>query len=209
MTLLLFCVTIPLKGCNTMNKSVIKRLVSCFFSSLMIFCMTISLCACNYVVSEDIVENMFYRNASYDSDGRYVFREENNLGTVSIIYLFSYNPTEKLYHCCILKTINTNVKVFDYAAITFSWNKFSKAYFSAYHELYNVAKIDFEFSNISLESNNIGRSYSYKVLNNSFINLTDKSDIEEYANNSYECLLRLVPYMRRVFSYYGITTDLW
>lgn len=162
------------------------------------------------ISNENIVVGMFLEDAQYDNDGNYRFREYNNLGIVSSSYCFTYSPSLKLYNCSVLVTSYTNPNLYDYAAVTFSWGKFKNGLFYAYHELDSIAKIEFEYYNLSFNTHNtLGTTYSYKVTSNSFVNLNNKADIDEYAATAYSCLQQATSYINSVFSKHKLSINLY
>lgn len=161
------------------------------------------------IVNENTVIDMFTQYAQRDTDGSYRFRDYRNLSNISYLYNFVYSPSYKMYNCNILVTSYTGVKLYDYAAITFSWGKLKQGLFYAYHELDSIAKIEFEFSNIKFDDNRLGNGYTYNVTSNSFVNLTSKNDIDEYATRAYDCLEQTVIFLNSVFFSHNISTDLW
>lgn len=196
----------------------------CLICILMVFIIsTLALSACQKVNDNDIVNNtdninivnenviidMFTKNAQYDSYGEYRFREYKTLNNVSFLYSFVYSRSYQKYNCSILVTSYAGINLYDYASITFSWGNFKNGLYYAYHELDSIARIEFEYSNISFTNNGLGNKYSYKVTSNSFTNLQDKNDIDEYASESYDCLKQVVIYLKSIFAKYNVSTNLW
>ena len=162
------------------------------------------------ISGEDIVIQMFLDYAKRDSDGAYRFREYNTLNNVTFSYCFVYSPSYRLYNCSLLVTSYTGVTLYDYASVTFSWNQYRSGLFSAYHELDSVSRIEFEYYDLSFDANNaLGSAYSYKVVSNTFSNLSDRADIDGYAARSYECLQQAIYYMNSVFFEHNITVNLY
>ncbi len=164
----------------------------------------------NSVSNENIVLGMFLKYAQYDNDGNYRFRKYENLSNVSFSYCFTYSPSYKLYNASVLVTTNTNLKLYDYAAITFSWGNFKNGLFYGYHELDSIAKIEFEYKDLLFNSNNtLGETYSYKVTSNSFVNLNNKADIDEYAAMTYSCVQQAISYLNSVFFNHNLLIKLY
>lgn len=160
--------------------------------------------------NENVVIGAFLDYAKFDSDGIYRFREYNDLYNVSFSYCFAYDPSLKLYNGNILVTSYTYPKMYDYAAVTFSWGNFTNGLFYAYHELDSIAKIEFEYKNLSFNNHKtLGSTYSYKVKSNSFNNLNNKADIDEYAATSYDALQQAISYMNSVFFDLNISINLF
>lgn len=155
------------------------------------------------------IKNIFIQYAQRDSDGTYFFDEYSDLSSVSFHYRFAYSPKYDLFNVNLLVTTYTSTKLYDYASITFSWGEFKKGLFSAYHELDSIARIEFEFNVLSYTNYNLDDLYTYVIKQNSFVNLTEKEDIDNYASDSYECLKQLVPYIRKVLNEYNIDEHIW
>ena len=174
------------------------------------FLLSTSLIGCKNIniEEESRIQKVFIENAYYDTDGNYRFREYNVLGNITYSYCFTYSPEQKLYNANLLVTTNSNINLYDYAAITFSWGQFQKALFYAYHELDSIARIEFEYNILSYDYN-IGEDYNYRVKSNTFVNLTEKDDIDNYASQSYDCLKRIVPFIKKILSKYNTNTNLW
>lgn len=162
------------------------------------------------VAKESVVIKMFTDNAKRDTDGTYRFRKYESVGNVSFSYSFSYAPSKKMYNCNILVTTNSGIgaKLYDYAAITFSWGRFKSGLFYAYHELDSIARIEFEYKKLDFKNNSLGNSYSYNVLSNSFANM-DNASKKEYASRAFECLQQSFSYLKTTLANNGISTKLW
>lgn len=158
---------------------------------------------------EEQVITMFLNNTQRDSDGSYRFLKRSSSGNVSFIYHFTYSPSNKLFTAGVLIASYASVTLFDNAAVTFSWGKFKSGLFTAYHELDSVARIEFEYSKMTFTINNLGTRYSYTVRSNSFSNLTEKSEIDNYAATGYEVLQQAISYMNSVLDSHGLSVALF
>ena len=155
------------------------------------------------------VINMFETFGSY-SDDVYRFRKYDTVGNCNFLYTFSYSPAKKLYYCAVLTTTNGYYNMYDYGAITFSWDDIKNALFCGYHELEKIAIIEISFSNVKLNSNiSLDNSYSYQVTKNTFVNLTKKEDIDDYASNIFECMNRSIGYAQSILYTYTDNITLW
>lgn len=163
------------------------------------------------VIQEQEIEKMFLVYGQI-YDGNYEFRQYDTSANKYFSYNFVYNPKLKLYNCDLLILNYNNYTTIinsDYVSITFSWGKFKNALFYAHYELNNNGRIEFEFSNLIFNQSTLGDTYTYTVTKNTFANLNDKKDIDAYASSSYDLLCQLIPYMKRIFYSYNITTELW
>ena len=158
---------------------------------------------------EEKVIAMFLNNTQRDSDGRYRFLKRSSTGNVSFIYGFTYSPSNRLFTASIFITSYASVTLFDNAAVTFTWGQFKKGLFTAYHELDSIARIDFDYSITTFSNKNIGTQYSYTVRNNTFVNLTQKSEIDNYAAMGYEALQQAISYMNSVLNDHNLSIALF
>lgn len=160
-----------------------------------------------FVEKEEAIQKLFVENASYYDDC-YRFSEYNTLDNTTYLYSFVYSPDLKLFNANLLVTTETETKMYDYGAITFTWGDFKSGYFYGYHEYEKISKIEFEFEVLSYKYN-IGDNYDYKVKSNTYANLTEKEDIDIYAQRDYECLKQIVPFIKKILSKYDLSTNLW
>ena len=163
----------------------------------------------NQKSDEEKVIAMFLNNTQRDIDGSYRFLKRSSTGNVSFIYSFSYSPSNRLFNAGVLVASYTSVTLFDNAAVTFSWGQFKKGLFTSYHELDSIARIDFDYNILTFSNNNIGAQYSYTVRYNSFVNLTQKSEIDNYAATGYEVLQQAISYMNSVLYTHNLSVALF
>lgn len=163
----------------------------------------------NRIAKEKEVTKLFLNKGYYNSDGNYTFNYYNSLDTVSFSYGFTYYPQFDLFNCDILVTTYSDIKMYDYASATFKWNDFENARFYAYHELDNVARIEFSYYNLDFSKKTLGDQYSYTVESNTYVNLTEKEEIDNRAATSYDCLKQAVSYMQQVLKQNGLNPNLW
>lgn len=187
---------------------------------LLLFTSTFFLYGCNNddyrVTNEHNVINMFINYGTEDGLGNYFFKKEVKMSSSDLTYCFLYNSKYEIFtgNFISITTEKTlpflNYVLYDYASITFSWNKFNDGVFYSYYDFNNVSRIDFEFSGITFTGYSLLDDYaSYKIVNNTFKNLHEQSDIDEYASRCFFALQQVVPYCNSIFSEYNIKTTLW
>ena len=177
---------------------------------IMLFVITLSGCSYDNISSEQNVVNIFIENATFENDGYYRFRDYLETNNVVTSYCFSYDPINNMYNCNILTTTYGVVNLYDYASVSFSWGDFKNGVFYAYHELNNFAIIEFKFVDIEfLNNSELGDSFDYNVLNNTFVNLVEEQEIKEYVDKSYLCLKQAISHAKYFLSKNGLLTDLW
>lgn len=155
------------------------------------------------------VINMFMTYGEY-SDGTYYIRKYSTANPCSFLYSFSYKPEIDMFNCSVLVTTYTSIATtYDYGSVTFSWNNFSNALFYGYHELENIAMVEFDFSALNPQSNMTYKNYNYSVRSNSFKNLTNTSDINGYAQTCFECINQSLSYAQSLLYGYTSTVMLW
>ncbi len=158
---------------------------------------------------EEKVIAMFLQSTQRDADGSYRFIKRTSSGNVTFLYNFTYSPSSNLFTTGVLVATYGSFTMYDNAAATFSWGQFKKGLFSSYHELDSIARIEFEYSGLTFANNNIGTRYSYTVRSNSFSNLTEKSDIDDYAATGYEALQQAISYMNSVLYSHNLSVTLF
>ena len=155
------------------------------------------------------VVNVFITNGEY-SDGTYTFRKYSQTGNCSFVYSFSYKPEIDMFNCAVLVTTYTQISnMYDYGSVTFAWNDFKNALFYGYHELENTAIIEFDFNALSPQSNMTYKNYDYTIKKNSFKNLTNTGDINEYAQTCFECVNQSLSYAQSILYGYISPVTLW
>ena len=164
----------------------------------------------SYIVSENVIKDLFIYNASLES-GLYTFSKFEEYNGVSFLYKFSYEMESNLCNSNLFIVSRTgNVKTYDYASICFKWGKLKEGTFYAYHDFNNLSKIEFSFNNLIFnDDSTFGDEFSYNVISNTFNNLTDESSQNEYSSKMFECLKQALAYCRMVLYEYQINTDLW
>lgn len=161
------------------------------------------------VKDKEKIVDMFLKNGEY-SNGTYTFRKYTEIDNCNFVYSFSYKPEIDMFNCAVLVTTYAQIAVlYDYGSVTFAWANFENALFSGYHELENTASIHFDFFASNPKNNMTFANYQYSVKNNSFSNLTNKNDIDSYAQTCFECINQSLSYAQSVI--YGFTKDvtLW
>lgn len=161
------------------------------------------------ISDEEKVRTLFLTYAQHDDDGTYRFRKVNYVDNTSFAYNFAYSPAINSYSAYLFITSSSTLTMHDYSAVAFTWGQFEKGLFYAYHELAPVAKVEFEYSNLSFINNSIGASYSYIVRSNSFVNLTEKSEIDAYAARGFEVLQQAINFINLVFSSHNLSVALF
>ena len=130
------------------------------------------------------VVNIFMSQGEY-SNGVYSFRKHSTTGNCDFVYSFVYNPEIDMFYCGVLVTTHAqSIVMYDYGSVTFTWDDFENAYITGYHELENIASINFDFYASNPTSNMTFSNYQYSVRSNSFTNLTNKKEIKN--KKSYE-----------------------
>lgn len=185
-----------------------KKVLSFVVVTCLLF-LSIMLSSCTNVTKyESRVVEMFENNAVKNDDGCFSFRKYNNLNNANFTYEFIYDPNTKQFCCNVLVVQSTNL--YEYASAIFVWGKFKEASFYGYHKLGNVAKIEFKFSNLEFKKQSIlGDCFTYDVISNTFLNLKNKNDIDEYATTNFNTLQQAVSYAKSVLVDYNISTELW
>lgn len=185
-----------------------KRVMIIFVSIIVLF----SLVGCgkgSSIATFSDVEEMFVTYATL-KNGTYVFDKFDSVGNVGFSYSFSYDIQSKRITCCAMAITYGSIDLIDFASVSFTWGNFKRGYFYADHELRNIAVVSFEYKNIVFNDNgSLGNSYDYVVTKNTFVNLTEKDDIDGYSANSYLCLCEAVRYCRTVLISYGLSANLW
>ena len=157
------------------------------------------------ISDKELVIEIFMTKGEY-SDGVYSFRKYSSSGNCDFVYSFSYKPSIDMFNCGVLiTTFVQNVTMYDYGSITFTWEEFNNASYYGYHELSNAASIHFDFypSKANADMDMIFDNYQYSVRSNSFNNLTNTSDINEYAETCFECVRQGWLYAQSVLYGYG------
>ncbi len=160
------------------------------------------------------VMSMFVTNGVY-SNGTYYFRKYSETGNCSFLYSFSYKPEIDMFHCSLLVTTNIQGStLYDYGSVTFTWNNFETALYYGYHEFdYRESEtspsIHFDFSVSNPQPNISFANYKYSVRSNSFKNLTNKKDIDSYAQTCFDCINQSLLYSQSVLYSYTSTVTLW
>ena len=155
------------------------------------------------------VINLFLTYGEY-SDGVYRFRQYSTTGNCDFFYSFSYNPQIDMFNCGVLvATYVQNFTMYDSGSVTFSWDDFEHAYVTGYHELGNIASIEFDFYASNPTSNITFGTYQYSVRSNSFTNLTNQNDINEYAGTCFNCVNQSLTYAQSVLFRYNTQLTLW
>ena len=159
---------------------------------------------------EELVKNMFYSHGDYN-DGTYTFRKGDTVGGYFFVYSFSYNPELDLYYCGHLATCRTDfATLHDCGSVVFSWGDIENASFYGYHELENVAVIEFEFENIQFNDDlSLGDNCSYKVTKNTFKALEAIEDIDEYASICFDAIEISIGYAQSILYKYTNNVELW
>lgn len=166
----------------------------------------------NIIIDISIVLDMFMTHATVDAYGDYVFEEQTLQGNMLYNRSFKYKTSYKKFLCSLsVYTNNVNgMYLYDYSSAVFSWGDLKNGYFSHHHSFANIAEINIEYSNIKFNPNQtIGTIYTYTVAENTFINLTEKSEIDEYAKRGYLTLEQAIIYCQSIFYKYNIYTNLW
>lgn len=164
-------------------------------------------------IDENQVVDMFIRYGEY-SDGTYRFIKREKRNSMSIVYSFSYTPSSNLYNCGVLVTesVLPPYELQDSGAVVFSFGQIEDGYFRGYHRLNEtaeIARIEFEYSVYTFNSDISLGKYSYQVINNTFQNLYQKSDIDSYAENVFECIDWGIWYAQSILNTYCRNVTLW
>ena len=101
----------------------------------------------------------------------------------------------------------------DSGSITFYWKDFKNGVFYGDHQLEygaTVATIKFNYSNITFNNNyTLGSKFSYSVTENTYKNLTDEADIDSYALESFDCIMKAIGYAKSILAIYTDGITLW
>ena len=155
------------------------------------------------------VINMFLSKGEY-LDGSYYIRKHSETEHCLFSYWFTYNPEIDMFNCAVVVTTYAlGVQLLDYGSVTFGWGDFENARFYGYHELKDTASIDFDFSASNPRSNMSFGQYEYSVRSNSFKNLTNKNDIDEYAQTCFDWVNQSLNYAQSVLYAYTSSITLW
>ena len=159
------------------------------------------------------VIEMFTKYASYDAkyDIYHFSKVDNSLGNVMMNFKFIYHPSSKLFTASLSTHTYTAYEMIDYGAATFAWNDVQNAYCTGYHQLVNVANINFTFSGSQLGDDlRLTDKFTYQVKENTFVNLKDSSEIRSYAKTCFECVQFGLGYAQTIlFQYLGSSYTLW
>lgn len=158
------------------------------------------------VSEEQRVINMFETYGSYQGGVFYINKVDGNAR-----YTFCYKPSAELFLCSYaLNTYAYNTTLYDYGSVSFGWKRVENGSFYAEHSLNFNYDITFNFYNITLKNGSkLGNNYTYRVQKNTFVNLTAKSDIDEYAQTAFECVKLAVGYAQTVLNNKCGAVKLW
>ena len=155
------------------------------------------------------VIDMFITKGEY-IDGAYYIRKYTETGDCSFVYSFAYDPKIDLFYCATLvTTYSQNYTLYDNGAISFAWGDFKNALTTGYHQLKNVAMIEFDYVVSNPKSNMSFGNYKYSVYSNSFKNLTSTTDINAYAETCFKCVNQGLAYAQSILSGYLPGVTLW
>ena len=155
------------------------------------------------------VIDMFMAHGEYDNESYYI-NKFTSANSCNVAYFFAYQPKHDNFYCSVLVTTYAqNYTLIDYGIVVFSWGNFASATFYGRHDLKDIAKIEFDFSAKNPQSDMTYRDFDYTVKNNSYGNLTDSSDIDEYASTCFKCINQSLSYAQSVLYGYTSTITLW
>ena len=154
-------------------------------------------------------ETDFQSEKPRDDDGEYRIVQRSLQGNIASTYFFGYSPIYDTFSAGLLLINFGTITMYDTAIVTFSWGQFQNGIFNAEHELDSIAKIKFSYYNLNFINNNLGSTFSYVVQSNTFVNLTEKTDIDTYAAEGYAVLQLAINYMNTVLYAHGLQVTLY
>ncbi len=155
------------------------------------------------------VVEIFMNSVPRDDDGEYRIVQRSLQGNIASTYFFGYSPIYDTFSAGLLLINFGTITMYDTAIVTFSWGQFQNGIFNAEHELDSIAKIKFSYYNLNFINNNLGSTFSYVVQSNTFVNLTEKTDIDTYAAEGYAVLQLAINYMNTVLYAHGLQVTLY
>ena len=188
-----------------------------FFAIMLslIFCFSFSACKSDDTdaKTKELVVEMFIQNGTYEN-GNYAFRKRTTLDNIATLYTFTYSPEYDLFLCsCLTTTYGNGYDIHDYGSVSFPWGEFKSGSFYSYHELdhtLNNSKVEFRFTmNTFNDDFSLGNDYEYSMDSNTFVNLKEKNDIDQYAKYGYEQLNLAIPYAQSILYSYLTDTTIW
>ena len=156
------------------------------------------------------VINMFLEHGEYDQ-GAYHFRKYNSVDqTTSVSYFFQYYPDTDSFSCSALTVSYVGAyKLTDYGTVIFSWGNVKSGNFAGIHELSDVAEIEMNFSVQEFKQDMSIGACTHTVTKNSFVNLTQESEINDYAVTMVEHINRGLGYAQSILYAKCDNVTLW